>query len=314
VRAEVTCTFIALKQGLVTGLAPECVGVLELADLEVPGEVYAAATPTAQRLPATPYLGRRARGANKGQYGHVLVVGGSPGFAGAVRLTAEAALRCGAGLVSVATAPECVPLITAGRPEIMVHAIRTADELAPLLARATVIAVGPGLGQGAWGRALFSGVREARVPLVVDADALNLLAADRQYRDDWCLTPHPGEAARLLGDASAAVVNRDRYAAVRSLQATFGGVVVLKGAGSLVDDGRCIGVVAAGNPGMASGGMGDVLTGVIAALIAQGLEPGNAARTGASLHAVAADRAAARDGERGLLASDLLTELRHLVN
>ncbi len=313
VRATATITFIALKQGLVTGAAADCVGTLEFDGLDVPAGIYAAELASAVRL-AIPHLAARRRGAHKGNNGHVLVVGGAPGYAGAARLAAEAALRCGAGLVSVAAMPECVPLIHAGRPEVMVHAVRNAEELAGLLARASVVAIGPGLGQDAWGRQMFAAVRDVALPLVVDADALNLLAANPQFRADWCLTPHPGEGARLLGEVSPALLNRDRFMAVRRLRETYGGTVLLKGAGTLIADEQGIGVVTAGNPGMASGGMGDVLTGVIAALRAQGLSMSEAARQGACLHAAAADRATARDGERGLLASDLLLELRRLVN
>ncbi len=313
VRASVTVTFIALKQGLVTGQASDFVGALELAALDLPPDLGKAIAPSAQRL-AAPRLTARRRTAHKGEAGHVLVIGGSAGYAGAARLAAEAALRCGAGLVSVATMAASVPLVQAGRPEIMTHAIADASQLLPLLARASVIAIGPGLGQGPWAQALFGAVRDLPLPLVVDADALNLLAINPQQREHWCLTPHPGEAARLIGVADARAINADRYAAAGELRARYGGTVILKGAGSLVAGPAGIGVVTAGNPGMASGGMGDVLTGVVAALCAQGMDLPTAAASGAMAHAMAADRAAARDGERGLLASDLLPELRRLLN
>jgi NAD(P)H-hydrate epimerase len=151
------------------------------------------------------------------------------------------------------------------------------------------------------------------LPLVVDADALNLLAETPDRRGNWVLTPHPGEAARLLGVANAAI-QRDRFAAAQALQARYGGVAVLKGAGTLVQtEGDRPTICTAGNPGMASGGMGDVLTGVIAGLISQKLELPDAARLGVWLHAAAGDRAA-RNGERGLLASDLMPHLRTLAN
>jgi NAD(P)H-hydrate epimerase len=227
-------------------------------------------------------------------------------------MAAEAALRTGAGLVSAAVHPACAAQLNLGRPEIMVHGVTGAGALAPLLARASLVAIGPGLGQEAWGRELFAAVRDAALPLVLDADALNLLAADPQHREDWCLTPHPGEAARLLGCGTREIA-QDRYAAAAALRARYGGVVVLKGAGSLVERADGTAVITDGNPGMASGGMGDVLTGVIAALAAQGLPLADAACAGAALHAAAAD-AAAVDGERGLLASDLFPHLRRLVN
>ena len=313
VRASVTVSFIALKQGLVTGDARDVVGALELVTLDIPASTGADLAPAARRLPVPRLLPRR-RVAHKGEAGHVLVIGGSPGYAGAARLAAEAALRSGAGLVSVATVAESVPLVHAGRPEIMTHAVTDAAQLAPLLARASVVAIGPGLGQGVWGQTMFGAVRDLKLPLVLDADALNLLAINPQHRADWCLTPHPGEAARLLGLPDARAINADRYAAVSALRARFGGAVILKGAGTLVAGDAGIGVVTAGNPGMASGGMGDVLTGVVAALCAQGLALSDAAAHGAMAHALAADRVAARDGERGLLASDLFAELRRILN
>jgi NAD(P)H-hydrate epimerase len=206
-----------------------------------------------------------------------------------------------------------VPAITAARPELMVAAVEDPGELEPLLRRATVIAIGPGLGRGTWSRALLSRVLESDRALVLDADALTLLAEEPLRREDWILTPHPGEAARLLG-VTVAEVQADRYSAVAALRDRYGGTCVLKGAGTLIHDAGPTGVCAAGNPGMASGGMGDVLTGVIAGLRAQGLDRRQAARAGVCLHACAADGAAAQGGERGLLATDLLPELRRLVN
>jgi len=258
------------------------------------------------------YLGPRSRTAHKGGHGHVLVIGGTPGYAGAVRLAGEAAARVGAGLVSIATHPEVAASANALRPELMIHAVARPGELEPLLARADVVAIGPGLGQSDWATALFAAVRGRKIPLVVDADALNLLAMDPERREQWVLTPHPGEAARML-DTTTGEIHTDRFAAAVTLQDVYGGVVVLKGAGSIITDGDLPVVLRHGNPGMGSGGMGDVLTGVIAGLIAQGLQLAQAARLGACIHAVAADRAAAQ-GERGLLASDLMPHLRALVN
>lgn len=257
--------------------------------------------------------GARARTAHKGDFGHVLIVGGQPGMSGAVRLAGEAALRVGAGLVSIATHPEHAAVLNNGRPELMCHAIAHAATLKPLLERATVLVVGPGLGQSAWARGLLAAVWDCDLPMIVDADALNLLAREPLHRERWILTPHPGEAARLLGCATAEV-QADRLAAVRAIQVRYGGVVVLKGVGSLIADGVHCRICAAGNPGMASGGMGDVLTGVIAGLCAQGVSLSEAASAGAVVHALAADTAARRDGERGLLAGDLLPELRRWVN
>lgn len=313
IRADVTVTFIAGKRGLHTGRAADHVGVLELATLGVPDSVYADRAPDARLLVAE-ILPRRPRYANKGDNGHVLVIGGDHGMAGAARLAGESALRAGAGLVSVATRAEHVFTLNATRPELMVHGVDGPQALAPMLARASMLALGPGLGQGAWSHALWLTALDANMPLVLDADGLNLLAREpRRFSAPTVLTPHPGEAARLL-DVSTAEIEQDRFAAVRELSRRYAAVVVLKGAGSLIadPDGR-LDVCPWGNPGMASGGMGDLLTGIIAALLAQGCSAWQAACLGVGLHARAGDRAA-QQGERGLLASDLLAPLRALGN
>lgn len=316
VRARATVTFIGLKLGLFTGEGRAHGGEVHFDGLAVPAAVYAGMIPAAVRADAAVLgrLPRRRRSAHKGDFGHVLVVGGAPGMPGAVRMAAEAAARVGAGLVSVATHAGHAALIPLARPEVMAHGVSAPGDLDPLLERATVVAVGPGLGQGDWGRALLQRVLSWEGPRVLDADALNLLAGTGQRREDWVLTPHPGEAARLLG-CTTAQVQADRPAAAAALQARYGGVCVLKGSGTLVHDGRGLTVCTGGNPGMASGGMGDVLTGVLAGGMAQGLgaTPGETAVLGVCAHAGAAD-AAAGEGERGLLASDLIQRLRGMVN
>ena len=316
VRADATISFIGLKRGMFTGDGPACCGDVRFHALEVPAVVYSREILSARRLDwrqQQTLLAPRSRSAHKGDFGHVLVIGGDQGLSGAVRLAAEAAARSGAGLVTLATRPAHAALLNLNRPELMCRGVERAGDLDPLLRRATVVAIGPGLGQTAWGQALFGRVLESRLPLVVDADALNLLARDPLRREEWILTPHPGEAARLLG-CDGAAIQADRFAAAARLQERYGGVVVLKGAGTLIQDGsgRPVGVCSDGNPGMASGGMGDVLTGVLAALRAQGLGPEEAAAVGVCLHAAAAD-VAAREGEWGLLAGDLMPELRRLL-
>lgn len=313
IRADLTVTFIADKRGLHTGPAVDCTGVLELATLGVPASTFAQVAPDAHLLVAASLPPRR-RYANKGNYGHVLVIGGDHGMAGAVHLAGAAALRAGAGLVSVATHAENVGALSAARPELMAHGVDGPQALQPLLDRTGTLVLGPGLGQSAWSHALWLTAVDARKPLVLDADGLNLLAKEpRRFTAPAVLTPHPGEAARLLG-RSVEAVERDRFAAVRELAARFDAVVVLKGAGSLVADpnGR-LDVCPWGNPGMASGGMGDLLTGIVAGLFAQGCDAWQAARLGVGLHARAGDLAAC-EGERGLLASDLLLPLRRLGN
>lgn len=314
VHADATACFVAWKRGLFTGTAADCCGALSLHTLDLPEAAWEAVAPDARLIDA-PALPPRTRDSHKGRYGHVLVVGGEHGTGGAVRLAGEAALRMGAGLVSVATRAAHVPALLAARPELMAHAVTNSRELEPLLERASVIALGPGLGQGDWSRALWTAALCRDTPLMLDADGLNLLAASpRDFRGrDVVLTPHPGEAARLLGSDIAAV-QADRFAAARRLAAQYRAVVVLKGAGSLVaaPDGR-VAVCRHGNPGMASGGMGDVLGGIIAGGLAQGLDPWRAACLGVDLHARAGDMAA-RHGERGLLAGDLFAPLRLLAN
>ena len=322
VRASLTVTFIAPKRGLHTGTGPDHSGDIECDPLGVSPLLFnrvpaGAAVLDYDTLTEHPCLGRRPRGAHKGHHGHVLVVGGDRGFAGAVRLAAEAAARVGAGLVSVATREAHAGTVCATLPEIMSRGVEDPAALEELAGRATVVALGPGLGQGNWGERMFErALDRVLIPLVIDADGLNHLAAAGEAaprRADWVLTPHPGEAARLLG-ISSAEVQADRFAAAAAIRRRFGGVCVLKGAGTIVDAGSGpVGVCVNGNPGMATGGTGDVLTGVIAGFAAQGAPPASAAALGVCVHAKAGDRAA-RGGERGLLAGDLVAELRGLVN
>lgn len=323
IRAAATITFIALKRGLFTADGPEYCGEVVFSPLQIPDAIYTRATATCMRVVLDDFnalLAPRPRTAHKGHYGHVLVVGGDYGMAGAAAMSAQAAARTGAGLVSCATRAGHLPALVARCPEVMVHGIDSIGELSPLLERATVIVLGPGLGRSAWGEQMVYGIWQyaqvKSLALVVDADALNLIAENRiviqPNYDNWVLTPHPGEAARLLG-SSTADVQSDRFAAARALQRRYGGAVVLKGAGSLIASRDSLDVANYGNPGMASGGMGDVLSGIIGGLLAQGFSLANSARLGVCLHGRAADLSA-HDGERGMLATDLLPHLRRLLN
>ena len=316
--ADRTLQFIARHRGLRTGAAMDHAGELELATLDLPDSVADGIAPAAQayRPDALPgFFPLRPRDSHKGRNGHVLCIGGDQGSGGAILLAADAALRCGAGLASVATRAAHVPALLARRPEAMAHGIEDASGLAALLARADVLAIGPGLGQGEWGRSLFDAALACDRPRVLDADALNLLAqSPRRLSAHDVITPHPGEAARLLG-ITTADVQRDRFAAASVLCERYAAQVVLKGAGSIVASAdRVPAVICAGNPGMAVGGMGDLLTGCIAALLAQGFEPRDSAVAGALLHGAAGDAAARDEGERGLLPGDLLPWLRRLAN
>jgi hydroxyethylthiazole kinase-like uncharacterized protein yjeF len=316
VRADVTVTFVGLKSGLFLDSGPACSGAIVFAGLDIPPECRAGEKEILRRIGdhiVRKALPRRKRSAHKGKFGHVLIVGGGPGMPGAVRICGEAALRTGAGLVSIATHPDHAGLVPASRPELMCHAVSGPDDLAPLLERATVVAIGPGLGTDDWASGLLAAVLASTLPVVADADALNLLAESDERHDDLILTPHPGEAARMLG-STAAEVQSDRRGALAQLAEKYSAIVVLKGSGSLVSSEKGTPwLCSAGNPGMASAGMGDALTGIIAALRAQKLSSELAAVAGVQIHAMAGDSAAAA-GERGLIASDLIAEIRRWVN
>ena len=315
IRATRTITFVGLKAGLFLGAAPDHVGALEFAGLGIPESAREDVAPRLTRIDAGVLAGvlrPRRKSAHKGEHGRVLVVGGHA-MAGAARLAGEAALRTGAGIVTIATAASQAAAILGERPELIVAAAESADALAPLLAAADAVAIGPGLGLGEQAAKLFDAVADGSGPAVIDADALTLLARQPRRRDDWILTPHPGEAARLLGSDSA-TVQRDRLAAAQAIAERYGGVCVLKGAGTIVAARSTTpSVCDRGNPGMATPGSGDVLTGIVAALAAAGAEGRQAAAAGVWLHATAGDRAAG-SRPRGLIASDLLEELRRAVN
>ena len=317
VKAKATVSFIGSKQGLWTAEAAGYVGRVCFAGLQVADDFEQIEPPSARLIQADDIalsLPPRARNSHKGDHGRILLAGGDHGMGGAIRMAAEAAARAGAGLAAVLTQPDNVLSIITARPEIMAVGWQQTDKvlLAQRLKWADVLVLGPGLGQSSWSQSLYSELTNTEKSLVVDADGLNLLARSPDYKNNRIITPHPGEAARLL-DCSVQEVEADRFRAARSLQAKYGGVVVLKGAGTLVDDGTQCWVCAAGNPGMATGGMGDVLSGVIGALLGQGLSKVAAARCGVWIHSTAADRCAV-EGERGMLASDLFPHIRQLVN
>lgn len=323
VHAQQTLTFLGLKQGFYFGQGPDHVGELLADDLGVSVPAAAEFKPVAQRIATNlveQVLPPRRRTTHKMQQGRVLVIGGGPGMAGAARMTAEAALRVGAGLVTVATAVQNQAVISAGRPELMCHGVDDAAQLTALIEHADVLAIGPGMGRDTWAMHLLQTAMASGKPMVIDADALTLLADEQassaaaSNRTNWILTPHPGEAGRLLG-CSAQAVQADRLKALRDMRQRHGATVVLKGAATLVlgVDDEIPSICDRGNPGMATPGMGDVLTGVIAGILAQCRDPLQAARTGVLVHAMAGDMAAQR-GERGLLASDLFEHLRTCVN
>lgn len=314
VTADLTVSFIGLKVGLFTGEGPDRVGELVFDDLQVDGAIVDQVQPGIERLCAAnlPTLAPRKPTAHKGSFGQVLVIGGDLGTGGAALLSAEAALRCGAGMVTLATRPEHVTASLVRRPEIMCSGVESTYALTALTQRADVLVIGPGLGQAPWGRSLLSLAPQCRVPQVWDADALNLLAAGAvELPSDCLLTPHPGEAARLLG-ITVGDVQADRPAAARMLASRYGCTVLLKGAGTLIahSDGR-LALCDRGHPAMASAGLGDVLAGLAGALLAQGLAPFGAACLAVWLHAVAGERLGKQG--RGLAAADLIPAIRQLL-
>ncbi len=319
VRAELTVTFIALKPGLLTAQGPDHVGRLVFAALaRLPEDVPQALGVRLRlgdwrdRLPARP------RAAHKGLFGHVLLVGGERGMGGAIILAAQTALRSGAGRVSVVTRPEHVAALLSRCPEVMVHGLDDPLAMAPLLEQANCLVIGPGLGRSDWACSLWRQILASELPKVLDADALNLLAeAEAPALVGPCLlTPHPAEAARLLGLDTAAV-QADRLTAVLRLAERYTSAVVLKGVGSLIagppGGERPLALCSDGNPGMAVAGMGDVLSGLAGALLAQSLDVGDAGRYAVLVHALAGDQAA-QAGQRGVLASDLIEPIRQLLN
>lgn len=317
VKADCTLTFIALKVGLFLKDAVDYVGEIVFDSLDISETLYDKVTPCAFRLDydqAITYLKKRKRSAHKGDFGHVLVIGGGLlGYSGAPVLAAEAAMRAGAGLVSAIVSQEALPLLARAPKELMCYAPSEPNHCTPLLSRVTVCVVGPGLGQTDWGKTFFQTAVSLQKPMVIDADGLNWLAKLPQHSQDWVLTPHPGEAARLLNQ-SIEQVQADRVQAAKTLQQRFGGVVVLKGAGTvIVDDAGKVFINEGGNPVLATAGSGDVLAGLIGGLLAQGLTLAQAALLGVSVHTHAASLEQLL-GERGMIASDLLLHIRSLLN
>ncbi len=315
-RSDFTISFIGIKQGLITCDGPDYTGELVFDSLDIPCTVYESISDSGfiiRENLLTQIAKHRKRNSHKGQYGHVLVAGGNAGMAGAVRLAGEAALRCGSGLVTIATHPVHSAVLNLARPELMVNGVSETGDMTALLKKATVVAVGPGLGLNDWSRELFLNCLGSERPLLVDADGLNLLAEKPCSREKWILTPHPAEAGRLLG-ISTEEIQANRVDSARKLAAKYGGIVVLKGCGTvLAEPNGGFAICPLGNPGMATAGSGDVLTGIIASLLGQCDDPWNAAQAGVVAHAAAGDHAAAILGERGMLAGDIIESLPQVL-
>ena len=320
VEADITVTFIGMKLGLFTNDGPDCAGTVIFNDLELAESVYAGFPPAAYRLDLDHLMSTihpRRLNSHKGHYGHVLLVGGDYGFSGAIIMAAEAALASGAGLVSVATRAEHISALVARTPEVMAHAVSNRHQLVSLLDQASVVVVGPGLGRSPWSEQLLQRCLESEIPMVIDADALNL-AADLNWYErlqrnsgNRIITPHPGEAARLL-QCSTRDVQKDRLQSVQSLRDKTGCAVVLKGCGSLLVTDAGVFLSDYGNPGMASGGMGDVLSGILGALVAQSQNIELSLALAVCLHGRAAELAA-EAGENGLRATQLIPVIQELL-
>lgn len=325
VEAQATATFIGLKIGQFTGRGRHFCQELFYDDLEVPEEVISLVAPVTKKLSLTnllTQLPKRSADTHKGDCGHVLLIGGDHGYGGAILMAAEAAARMGAGLITVATQPENCPALITRCPEVMARPVSSSADLKPLVEKASTIVVGPGLGQSAWSQhMLFTALHEndnSHKPTIVDADALNLLCTHQEWlpksRDHFIFTPHPGEAARILKTTSSDIQN-NRLKAIDDLNAHWGGTFLLKGSGSLIlQENEPARLCPYGNPGMATGGMGDVLSGILGGLLAQPLSFSYAVNLAICLHAKAADKLALQYGERGLLASDIIKEARALLN
>ncbi len=319
VRAGHTATFIALKPGLLTLDGPDHCGEIHLCPLGLDAPALAAAQGSIiGREVLETVLAPRARNTHKGDFGSIAIVGGAHGMVGAVLLAGRAALKLGAGRVYLGLIAKDAPLVDPQQPELM---LRSADEVLTL-DHLNCLAVGPGLGQSPDAAARVAAALAAPIPLVLDADSLNLIAATPKLRDlltrrdmQTLLTPHPAEAARLLG-CPTGEVQHDRIASACRLARELNCGVVLKGAGSVcaAPDGRWA-INTSGNPGMAAAGQGDVLTGIVAALVAQGAGVQAALHAGVYLHGAAADRLVAQGvGPAGLTAGETIDAARQLLN
>lgn len=310
VQADVTVCFLAMKIGLVTGRGPAVSGHIVLADLGIaPGKE----TPDVQLVLFAEPLPPKPRDGHKGRFGTVLVVAGNRGMMGAARMAAEAALRVGAGKVIVATHPEHAATLAIGRPELIVHGLAAATSLDALLAKADAIVLGPGLGCDDWAAQMAARVLATELPLVTDADGLGFLPPSAVMNSLRVMTPHPAEAARLLG-CTVAEIEQDRLAAARALRERFGMLGVLKGAGSVIFLPDQLRVCGRGSPALATAGSGDVLAGVIGGLLALGIVPAQALPRAVCWHALAGEVLAEQSGAWGAVATDLFEPIRAIAN
>lgn len=315
VKADLTVTFIANKKGLYLHDAKDHCGIIEFGDLGVPKEAFEGFTPEYRLMNLSlikeihekhhPY------DAHKGFFGHLLIIGGDCGMGGAAIMAAQAALRVGVGKVTLATRAEHITPMLARQPEIMVQAIESAEDI--YLDDKTAIVIGPGLGE--WADVLCPEILKSDLPKIIDADALNWLGEHNKTKlEDAILTPHPGEASNLL-HWSTWEVQEDRKAALKSILKLYKQITLLKGHASLmIDLDEKIYLCPYGNSGMAVPGMGDILSGMIGGIVAQGFELNESLQCAVALHALAADEVVSKQGKIGLCATDILSQIRKILN
>ena len=320
IQAEHTCTFITQKIGLYSYQGTNVSGCIHYSPLFLESLLappHPDFPPIAQNHSLNHWLQKLPpllTTHHKGLAGTVCLVGGNHNMMGAIQLAAQASLNSGSGLVKIITQPQHTLPITQAQPETQCY---DASQLTEQLQYANAVAIGPGLGRDKWAQKCYQTVLQSDLPKVLDADALNLLAQSppsqtEAHTPQWILTPHPKEAAILL-NSTTQIVQNDRIHAIKALHTLYGGVIVLKGNGTLIFDGKNLEIGLAGNAGMAVGGMGDTLTGLIASFIAQGLSLWNSANLGVSLHAHAGDQLAQQKSQRGVIPSELALIVAQLL-
>ena len=308
INAHSTVTFIGKKLGLFTASGRAVSGDIIYEKLELDDDVFDL-VPVEARIITPLSLEAREPDTHKGCFGNVVVAGGGAGMLGATLLAGTAALRCGSGLVTILSSQSHMDLPALYQPELMSQCVENEPGFAALMRRCDVVILGPGLGQDLWSENLFQQLISSSIPMVVDADGLNLLSKSPLKCEHWVLTPHPAEAGRLLG-LTTEEVQRNRVAAVRAISEQYGGVCVLKGSGTLVAHRDSLYLCDKGNPGMATAGMGDVLSGIIGSFIGQKFSLLNAATKGVWLHSHCADSVSMESGMHSLVASDIVTQLK----
>ena len=317
VRANHTLCFLGLKRGLFTAKGPDVIGDVTCQSLEEEKVVSSFSTSCIllDQIELKQKLIARSSFSHKGTYGSVLIIGGDEGYGGAVLLAAQAALRSGAGSVVVGTKKQHVAPLLARCPEVMAHSIDSFSDLEGLLQKRSCIAIGPGLGKGKWGQELMEACVQTDLPLIVDADGLALLDSrwTQKRTNSTIVTPHIGEAARMLGTTSLDV-NSDRFSAAKKLSHTYRAIVALKGKGTIIQANTDCYLSPYGNPTMATAGMGDVLTGTIAGIISQGYDSLFSVKLGVVTHGLAGDIVVKERGSGSMLASDILVHYSKLLS